>query len=110
MSPYDIPRQVRGGYDEDCRRFFIEFAYIAPEDTERRELDEHVVASVGKSSGRLYRLEIDVDSLEVDEVAIRVFHAVERLVEDHPHQARGDANYLVAKRVLEQRQAQLFAR
>ena len=67
LSPYDVPKAVRGKLDEENQRFAIEFSYIGSEDTALEENagtgELHVHPRVGKHSGRLYGLEIDTEVL-----------------------------------------------
>ena len=103
-SPYDVPRAVRGDYDQDRQRFVIEFKYIQSEPTEKEHLDEHVLARVGRHSGRIILLEIDVDEVEASSVQLNL--AVPELVEDaleHPRGAKRQLNTAIARRILEGR-------
>lgn len=109
-SPYDVPQGVRGGYDASLKRFVIEFRYIAPEETTELDLEQHVVAEVGRNSGRIYRLIVDVDSLQVEGVRLQLSHVVDEL--PLKRQRRGVAaprdNYRVAKEVMEKQRHALF--
>ena len=42
MSPYDIPRALKGEYNEREQRFLIEFRYLGEEDTYEDTPHEHV--------------------------------------------------------------------
>lgn len=113
LSPYDVPNQVRGDYDDSTKRFVIDFKYIDAEDRRRVDLGEHVSASVGSRSGRIYSLFIDIDALGAEAVALKI---VEDCVHDGANQAlekmasiyRGMAesqkpntkNYSVAQRII----------
>lgn len=68
FSPYDIPTAVRGAFDEASRKFIIEFRYVWPEEGQVRHAhrDEHVEFVIGKVSGRLLEIHIDVESAGVD--------------------------------------------
>ena len=72
VSSYDIPEAVRGSYNEEKSRFVIEFKYIGNEPTKPQPQDDYVTFVVGKNSGRLYGIEIDVKALRVEEVALRM--------------------------------------
>jgi hypothetical protein len=72
VSPYDIPECIRGDYDEALRRFVIELKYVQKEPWKLERVDEHVSTRVGIKSFRVHGIEIDVDSLEVDAVALQL--------------------------------------
>ncbi|MDZ4406180.1 hypothetical protein [Prosthecobacter sp.] len=70
LSPYDIPQAYRGYYCTDRRRFVVEFKYITEEPTFEKRMEDHLVAVLGKKSGRLYALVIDVDGLGAETVKV----------------------------------------
>lgn len=70
VSPYNVPQQVRGQFDSAKRMFVIDFQYIDDEPTRHLRVDDHVVASVGRKSGRVYSLAVDVDALKADSVRL----------------------------------------
>lgn len=113
VSPYDIPEAVRGFYDEQKHRFVIEFRYIGDEPTELQPQDRHITLVVGKNSGRLYGIEIDVDTLKVEVVGLRmeiikeVNEALDNLVQKSISPSRRD-NYRLTKDAISARQEQLF--
>lgn len=72
VSPYDVPHQVRGTFDDKQRKFVIEFRYIDDEEVRQMKLEEHVNALVGKKSGRVYALTVDVEAIGVDSVALKM--------------------------------------
>ncbi|WP_313218268.1 hypothetical protein [Stenotrophomonas sp.] len=72
MSPYDVPLQVRGDYDECSKRFVIDFRYIDSEDSKSLQLDDHMSAVVGLSSGRIYSLLIDLEALGANSVEVKI--------------------------------------
>lgn len=80
LSPYDVPNQVRGDYDEISKKFVIDFKYIDSEDVKALILDNHMSAMVGKSSGRIYSLMIDIDAIGAESVALKIKE--EKLHED----------------------------
>lgn len=70
LSPYDIPQAYRGYYCTDRRRFVVEFKYITDEPTVEKKMADHLMAVLGKRSGRLYALMIDVDGLGAETVRL----------------------------------------
>jgi hypothetical protein len=72
VSPYDVPRAARGHYDPEHKRFRIELLYMTPgEPTEERD-EGPLRLAVGKRSGRIYGIDVDVDALQVDAVGLDV--------------------------------------
>ncbi|MBH1520819.1 hypothetical protein I5T86_09560 [Stenotrophomonas maltophilia] len=63
LSPYDVPSLVRGDYDDDSKKFVIDFRYIDSEDITDMRLNDHVTAYIGSGSGRIYALLIDTGAL-----------------------------------------------
>ena len=64
MSPYDVPEAVRGYYDEELERFVIEFRYIGDEPFRQKQKGEHITLRIGRHSGRLYGVEVNVDAMK----------------------------------------------
>src|SRR2546421_147313 len=75
LSPYDIPQSVRGHYCEDIKRFVIEFKYITEEPLNERKLAGHVTVQEGKNSGRLYKVFVDVDALNIGLISAAIHEA-----------------------------------
>lgn len=92
LSPYDVPSLVRGDYDDDSKKFVIDFKYIDSEDTTDMLLDEHVTAFVGSGSGRIYSLLIDTEALGASSVSLKI-------VEETVHK---DAENALHKMVIDQ--------
>lgn len=116
VSPFDIPRYVRGYYSENRRRFVIEFKYITDEPTEKKSFGPpEVTTIIGRKTGRIRGFEIDVKALDATTVALRL-RAVRRAIkavrdnaESHEHWSSQWLNPRVADRVLEDRKAEVFA-
>lgn len=110
LSPYDVPEGVRG-YSEKSGWFVIEFKYIAEEPLRRERPEPHLVLRVGKNSGRLYKIEVDVGALGAQAVALNVCvpelvsTAIDSLKRDRHR--RGE-NYDLAKKVISDRKEQVF--
>lgn len=115
VSPYDVPDGVRGRFDATGKKFEIDFKYIGSESTTRNVEYEHVVYKIGESSGRLYGLSIDVQTLGADGVGVsvelhdnsgqelaarirdKVTGAIDYLIERHPIGNSREDNYKLAK-------------
>lgn len=83
ISPHDVPVAARGRYDPKIKRFVIEFRYIDDESWTREPQDDSLSLRVGRRSGRLYGLEVDVDRLAVDAVGVRLHaHSPERAMHE----------------------------
>lgn len=111
LSPYDVPEAVRGFYDESIKRFVIEFKYLG-EESKRLQRNKHLELRVGKNSGRLYRIDVDVESLKAEAVSLNM-HIPELLSKtiDRLEPATSDLrqdNYDLAKRVISERKEDLF--
>jgi hypothetical protein len=72
VSPYDVPEALRGQYLHDKRSFQIEFKYISGEDTYEKQEMENVTVRVGRNSGRLYAIELDVHALQTTSIELRI--------------------------------------
>lgn len=125
-SPYDVPEAVRARFDEEKNRFIIEFKYVGSEATQVCVFD-HVAYTVGKTSGRLYGMEIDVHALKADGVGLyvelhqkqgqelaasirdQVTGAIDYLLERHPLKKAREDNYKLAKSAVLLKQNELFA-
>lgn len=112
LSPYDVPRGIRGYFDREADRFAIEFQYIVKEPTKKLDGKDGVVTVyVGKNSGRLYRILINVNKIKVDHVAleVRVSELVsEKISELKKKMQKRKENYDVAGRVIQETQEKLL--
>lgn len=72
LSPYEVPNQVRGDYDDDAKKFVIDFKYIDSEDLVPLDIDKHMSAFVGRRSGRLYSLLIDIDAMGAEAIELKI--------------------------------------
>ena len=118
VSPYDVPEAFRGDFIADKKRFRIEFRYISDEPTSTEKVDEHVCFEMGKKSGRLYAIEIDVDKLGAEKVEL-TFEVQERVSDrlrgafraysEKHHRARRPENLRVTQQILERVPPRLLA-
>src|ERR1035438_7110729 len=72
VSPYDVPEGVRGALREGGKQFVIEFKYISDEDTVEKQQDDNVKLRVGRNSGRLYALELDMTKFNANHIKLRL--------------------------------------
>lgn len=117
VSSYDIPEAVRGFYNEDRGRFIIEFKYIGNEPTKPQPQDDYVTFVIGKNSGRLYGIEIDVKTLRVDKVELRmkinkikdeVKKTLNNLIQKPINRLRQD-NYRLTQKALSEKEDELYS-
>ncbi|HWQ35342.1 MAG TPA: hypothetical protein VNQ79_21025 [Blastocatellia bacterium] len=115
VSPYDVPEAVRGFFDQETNRFAVEFKYMGGVDEPGKDhqQDRYLKFRIGENSGRLYRLEIDVNALKANSVELRmlveqeVSEALDQLIQRSGRINRQD-NYRLAKEAIAARQDQLF--
>lgn len=85
LSPYDVPDRVRGYVDDHNHKFVIEFEYLDGE--EEHSLDtygENISLTVGKHSKRLYKIHVDTNRLNTNQILLNTF-----LIEEIPKAIRG---------------------
>ena len=113
ISPYDIPEAVRGEYDKNLRRFVIEFRYMSDEPWEYDKYDSGIALRIGRHSGRLYGIEVDVHALDAQRINLRmtvekaVANAINRLVHQSEKIQRRE-NYEIAKEAIQEKQNEIF--
>jgi hypothetical protein len=116
VSPYDVPEAVRGDYDEEKKRFVIEFSYPTTDDNIAvQDFDRFTRIGIGRASGRLYRVELDVDAMKAEAVGLRL--QVARLVDEVRTAINNfggqrsrwrEGNYRMATEVIASRGPELF--
>lgn len=111
ISPFEIPRGVRGFYDDARKRFVIEFKYITHEPS---EVDEggppEIRTVVGRKTGRILGFEIDVDRLQATTVSLRLGAIDQALEAVRKHSSlKRPENSRIASKVLHDRSEELFA-
>ena len=121
LSPYDLPDGVRGHRDSSSGKFVIEFRYISNDEPVNSEsVDDHVTMYLGKNTDRLYRIDVDIEAMDVDKVNLRVVlpqeiaDAFEKLdrrrrFREKLKQRRHLRNHRIAAEVLEKSQQELLA-
>jgi len=114
MSPHDVPGAVRGEFEKSLNRFVIEFKYMDEEPWSRVPSDNNIELRVGRHSGRLHGIEIDVVGLHADKVELKM-HIVDMIKQaltgfaQHSGKNNRIANYEIAKNVISKEQDQIFA-
>ena len=108
FSPYDLPRGVRGRYDEKQKRFRIEFQYLLPQiETNKVRIDANVTVQLGKKGRRLLAIEVNTDRMGAREVVLNVIpDTINQLIERHADYAD---NYRVVEEVIGDLSDQIFA-
>jgi len=109
LSPYDIPNSVRGYYDKDTSKFMIEFRYITEEPSKRQRHDDYLAFHIGKNSGRLYKIEIDVDSMKANAVELTLKTISDAIQGMHPKNTQRKKNYEVARNVINSKKKDLLS-
>lgn len=115
-SPYDLPRAVRGSFDESTRKFVVEFKYlIEGEPTELNFVDKSTETKVGKHSGRLYGIHVNVGTMDrvqlellTKSVVAEIEKAIGQLSAD-PSRSRRELNYEIAREVVTENEPKLFS-
>jgi hypothetical protein len=113
VSPYDVPSALRGEYLRDKGCFLIEFKYISNEETYEKPEMENVTVRLGRNSGRLYAIELNVKALKATSVELRIKIAEElknvltHLIEQPRSQLRS-SNYSMAKEAVEMHQEEIL--
>lgn len=105
-SPYDIPEAMRSSYDREKRRLTIEFRYMSEESTRREQHGPYLSLGVGKNSGRIYTIEIDMHAV-LDEWVKLSIKAISERAKQRSEFHR--SNYEVTKRLLREHAPELSA-
>jgi hypothetical protein len=98
-SPYDLPDGVRGAFDANLGKFVIEFRYVGAEPTVKELHDKYIVLRLGKNSGRLYAIEIDVEAAKAGWVTL-IQKAIDERSRD-AHKPRRLTNYEITRKLVE---------
>lgn len=82
VSPYDVPKAVRGYIDTKKNLRVIEFRYPMANEPKEEKAIGPVTFFVGKKSRRLYRMELDRDQIPTSGFTINIFaNAIDSLEE-----------------------------
>jgi hypothetical protein len=77
LSPYDIPRTVKGTFDKQAGVFHIDFEYPDKEESQSRSFNHKLNIKVGKHSGKILGFEIKVAKFDIKEIALTIQAAVD---------------------------------
>ena len=112
ISPYAIPDSVRGAYDNESKRFVVQFTYMVDEPWKLMKTNQPVAVRVGKHSRRVVGLEIDVDRIGASAVTVRfdrLYEAAEGAIREVERQVGGGFhNHYVTRKVLKDHRESLF--
>lgn len=114
LSPYDIPQKVRGYYDRHINRFVIEFKYLAGRERELvQQESDHISLVVGKESGCLYEIRVNVAELNADRVKLKMLlpeigNAIQKLTKS-PRFSAKKWHYEYARDVITKNAEQILA-
>lgn len=102
-SPYDMPHQIRSELDQSRRRLVIEFRYMDSEPTKELRLDGHIFAMLGKHSGRVYSLELKMESDSWSDSALHSSfdQAIDSVAKRAVYKVARKKNYALAKSALD---------
>lgn len=114
-SPHDVPRAVKGHYDDESDKFVITFRYL---DEERSVFvlesspDEIIHIYKGASSGRVERIEVDVRKANANAIRLNIdiCNRVERTLNqlrDHNQRISTKLNYRAVSEAIEESKSQL---
>ncbi len=101
VSPYFFPELLECNYDSDLGILTIEFKYLIGDDeldTSVKDDDPSVKVFVGSRTGRIQKIEVSVDTHDIDQVVLKVTSSVsgvfESLLKLDPELSQ---NFLAAK-------------
>lgn len=114
LSPYEVPEGISGHYDKSIGRFVIRMKYL--QDDEERisaPTEDHITLVVGKHSGCLYEIHVDVDEIGAKSVALklclpRVNNEIRKLAKNHRF-SKKRRHYDVVKEALGKAEEELLA-
>jgi len=110
VSPYDVPTAVHGDFDEEENQFVITFDYIGTEERTQRAGEEPVQMEIGRYSGRIYRIIVDVNALGAEAVGLNL-RKVNEAIEGYEREltSADHDNFRVARDILEEEGKELLA-
>ena len=107
LSPYDVPREVKGECDDKTGIFTIKFAYLDEEEALPKPLTDKVTMNVGRYSGKILGFQIHTAkylnlqeiSLELEDEIQEIAKSVNKMSDKRPYNQR--ENYRVVGAVLQ---------
>lgn len=117
FSPYDMPEAAKGDYDTTEKRFVIRFQYLGGEEPiEYRNAAEDIRLGIGKKTQRLHRIQVDVDRLRANFVALnlenQVAEKVKQAIDEFSTTTTTPAptgNYAAASGALDQQRNRVYS-
>ena len=111
-SPYDVPEAVRANFDQSKRHVLIEFQYISEEPLKKVPEGDGVTFRLGKNSGRIYGIDLDLDTLNIagNPVEALTGHVSRTIIGLASHQDRPtrQLNYTMATQAVNSERDNLF--
>jgi hypothetical protein len=112
-SPYDVPEAARLNFDEPRKHLFIEFQYIGSEPVKKIVEDSGISFRLGKNSGRLYGIEVELEKINNTEITVdgitgRIAQTIGGLAASCNQPARTN-NYIMVQQAVTSEKASLFA-
>ncbi len=79
LPPSHVPNAVRGYFNESHHTFIVEFKYIGDQESLKDVLSEDGVIKlyVGRSSGRIFKIVVDMKTAKVREVQVKIGRALD---------------------------------
>lgn len=110
VSPYDVPRAVRGAKQPDGT-FLVEFQYVDGEEKGREvEIDPYVTITEGRYSNRVLAIRVAVDRLGAGSLGVVIKAKVESALDKAALQRpKEEVAYTGAKEAFEGREHDLLA-
>jgi len=107
-SPFDVPNRIRAEFQEP-HNFTIWFEYLGTEEEVEVRVNDRVSASIGKHSGRVYRVAMDLAGITtVEELESLLFAALNSPLRKAVKHENIE-NYGAARGVIEKTKSKLFA-
>ena len=108
LSPYDIPREVKGELDRQSGIFHIYFQYPDKEESVTNDLNEKLSIKVGKYSGKILGFEVKVVKYDINELVLIIVSAVDQQI---PKIKRFNEleNYKLIRSVVKREQKPIFS-
>lgn len=99
-SPYDLPDAVAVESDAARNVITVRFHYLEPERTDRVQIRKDITFHVGKSTKRLYAIEISVPNVRKLDAVRRGFEEALEAIASHVPRTR-KANFRAAREAVE---------
>ncbi|HKZ39938.1 MAG TPA: hypothetical protein VJ044_03200 [Candidatus Hodarchaeales archaeon] len=108
LSPYDIPRDVKGLYEKESGIFHIDFQYPDNEEFVPKRWNDKVTIKSGKYSGKILGFEVKVDKYDITKLALTIISAVDKQIESL-QKFNEKENYKLIRSVVDKQREPIFA-